>query len=168
MTTLAEFVSLRDQILRKGDDPSHSKEMWSMRDELEKTLLVRDNINLLTSRSGHVAQGEMSPGWFSLVGDCLDAVAKTLTDEKFKNYKVTFVQIKEKFGGLRMYFDLYSLQEDEDVPDFVYEAVREHVTHAEESARNTCEVCGQPGSLSNCGGWIQTLCSTHAHLKAAK
>ena len=67
-----------------------------------------------------------------------------------------------------MYFDLFSLQEGEDVPDFAYEVVREHVARAEERAKNTCEVCGEPGSLSNCGGWVQTLCSTHAHLKVSK
>lgn len=62
--------------------------------------------------------------------------------------QVVVVQIKEKFGGLRFYYD--------GGDDMVYGMVR----MAEAWAARTCETCGQPGEMRH-GGWIRTLCDTH-------
>jgi len=58
-------------------------------------------------------------------------------------------QIKEKFGGLRFYYD--------GGDEFIRGAVR----MAEYEASRTCEVCGTPGKRRD-GGWVRTLCDTHA------
>ena len=65
--------------------------------------------------------------------------------------KVTWVhveQIKEKFGGLRFY----------------YQGGNEHisgmVTMAEVWAGRSCETCGNVG-VRRSGGWIRTLCDIH-------
>lgn len=58
---------------------------------------------------------------------------------------VRFDQIKEKFGGLRIY---YSGGDD---------YVRGTINMAEEISYKTCEVCGNKGK-PNKGGWITTLC----------
>ena len=58
------------------------------------------------------------------------------------------VQIKEKFGGLRFYY--------EGGDDQIYGMVR----MAESWAAVTCEECGAPGE-SRSGGWIKTLCDKH-------
>ena len=62
--------------------------------------------------------------------------------------QVTVAQIKEKFGGLRFY----------------YEGGDEHINGmvrmAEAWADASCEECGSPGKRRN-GGWIKTLCDTH-------
>ena len=57
-------------------------------------------------------------------------------------------QIKEKFGGLRFY---YQGGDDE---------ISGMVTMAEIWAGRTCETCGNKGQ-SRRGGWIRTLCDTH-------
>ena len=57
-------------------------------------------------------------------------------------------QIKEKFGGLRFYYDGGDEQ--------VFGMVR----MAESWASTICEQCGEPGKLRG-GGWIQTLCDKH-------
>lgn len=57
-------------------------------------------------------------------------------------------QIKEKFGGLRFYY--------EGGDDYVYGLV----SMAEAWAANTCEKCGESGKLRH-GGWIRTLCDKH-------
>jgi len=60
-------------------------------------------------------------------------------------YPVKFDQIKEKFGGLRVYFtggDSY---------------VEGLVSMAESFSYKICEVCGERGK-PNKGGWISTLC----------
>lgn len=73
--------------------------------------------------------------------------------EKDPNYEsnyipVKFDQIKEKFGGLRIYF---SGGDDR---------VRGIVGLAEEMSYKLCEVCGNKGR-PNEGGWISTLCDAH-------
>lgn len=59
---------------------------------------------------------------------------------------VKFDQIKEKFGGLRIY---YSGGDD---------YVEGIVGMAEEYSYKVCEVCGNSGK-PNKGGWITTLCN---------
>lgn len=66
--------------------------------------------------------------------------------EKVK--QVEILQIKEKFGGLRFYYD----GGDEKIDGMV--------RMAESWAARTCETCGNPGK-SRSGGWIRTLCDTH-------
>jgi hypothetical protein len=61
---------------------------------------------------------------------------------------VTVSQIKEKFGGLRFYYDGGDTHIDG------------MVRMAEVWASHTCEVCGAPGR-SRSGGWIRTLCDEH-------
>lgn len=69
--------------------------------------------------------------------------------EKFKElpeyFPVRFDQIKEKFGGLRVYFSGGD------------EYVEGLVGMAESFSYKTCEVCGNRGK-PNEGGWITTLC----------
>jgi hypothetical protein len=57
-------------------------------------------------------------------------------------------QIKEKFGGLRFYYD----GGDDEISGMV--------RMAESWAGKSCETCGNKGSQRG-GGWIRTLCDEH-------
>lgn len=61
---------------------------------------------------------------------------------------VVVAQIKEKFGGLRFYYD----GGDEQVSGMV--------RMAEAWAGAVCEECGKPGKSRN-SGWVKTLCDEH-------
>jgi hypothetical protein len=63
--------------------------------------------------------------------------------------QVVAIQVKEKFGTLRFY---YSGGDD---------VVSGIERMAESMSAVTCETCGAPG-VTRSGGWIQTLCDTHA------
>jgi hypothetical protein len=65
--------------------------------------------------------------------------------EKPEYFPVKFDQIKEKYGGLRVYFS---------GGDDYIEGL---VSMAENFSYRVCEVCGQKGN-PNKGGWITTLC----------
>ncbi len=62
--------------------------------------------------------------------------------------QVVVEQIKEKFGGLRFYYQGGD------------EFIRGLETMAELWAGQTCETCGKPGERRS-GGWIRTLCEEH-------
>ncbi len=66
--------------------------------------------------------------------------------------QVVAVQVKEKFGTLRFYIDGGN------------EYTSALVQMAESFSGVTCEVCGDRGELVG-GGWLQTLCKTHAEEK---
>jgi hypothetical protein len=63
--------------------------------------------------------------------------------------QVVATQVKEKFGTLRFYYN---------GGDGVVRGIERM---AESMSAVTCETCGAPGK-SRSGGWIQTLCDTHA------
>lgn len=62
--------------------------------------------------------------------------------------QVVVAQIKEKFGGLRFYYDGGD------------DKIQGMVRMAESWAAHSCETCGAPGT-SRSGGWIKTLCDHH-------
>jgi len=82
-------------------------------------------------------------GWYQIVVDC----DKELTAID-PNYRI--FQIKEKFGGLRYYFQ--PSQSD------TLEAMNEVVSKYEEMASRTCEATGMPGVLMKSStGRVKTL-----------
>jgi hypothetical protein len=83
------------------------------------------------------------PGWDTIIADAVTAIEKHAVDAGLKDFAI--VQIKEKFGGLRIYT---SVTDD---------AIDGIVTTAEKRAAVTCEVCGAPGRMRD-GGWLKTLC----------
>lgn len=62
--------------------------------------------------------------------------------------QVIAIQVKEKFGGLRFY---YNGGDDH---------IQGVVNMAESMSYRTCEECGAPGKSNN-EGWIRTLCDAH-------
>lgn len=81
-------------------------------------------------------------GWYQLIFDCDRELAAL--DPEYKIY-----QVKEKFGGLRFYFDTQR--------NDVFDAMNEVVRRFEELSFSTCELTGRSGSLMKKGGWLKTL-----------
>ncbi len=92
------------------------------------------------------AYPECGPGWFHRLDLLLTDLEKAIAlDPKAQDFSAA--QIKEKFGGLRCYFDGGN------------DKITELVKVAEKASYVTCEKCGHPGSLRR-GSWWQTLCDT--------
>jgi hypothetical protein len=103
---------------------------------------------MFSSKYGGFACGE---GWWPIL-EKLCSNIQHYTDWKNKQSEVvpqvTVAQIKEKFGGLRFYYDGGD------------EHINGMVRMAEAWADASCEECGSPGKRRD-GGWIKTLCDTH-------
>jgi predicted DNA-binding antitoxin AbrB/MazE fold protein len=95
---------------------------------------------------------ECDIGWFDIIDEALKDI-QNVSFEEGENIQV--VQIKEKFGGLRIYYDAET--EDEDrlrrLEDIVY--------NAEKVSYTVCEICGEAGK-PNKKSWIKTLCVEHS------
>lgn len=64
--------------------------------------------------------------------------------------QVVAIQVKEKFGGLRFYYNGGD------------EYIRGLTTMAEEMSYRICEVCSDKAAPTQ-GGWIRTLCEKHSN-----
>lgn len=65
------------------------------------------------------------------------------------------IEVKEKFGMLRIWVGSETLEDCSVFDPFIEEA--------EEASKTVCEICGAPGRLRK-GRWIQTLCDDCAEL----
>lgn len=90
--------------------------------------------------------GFILPGWEPLVDELHKKVLEIDPD-------VVVEQVKEKFGGLRYYFDTKL--------DLEYQQIENLVLETERKCLITCEVCGARGETVNHQGWLKTLCLRH-------
>jgi hypothetical protein len=94
---------------------------------------------------GGIGVGE---GWWPIIASLCASIQGHIDWKKGECPQVTVAQIKEKFGGLRFYYDGGD------------EQVRGMVRMAENWASNTCEDCGSPATHQT-SGWIKTVCEKH-------
>jgi hypothetical protein len=109
---------------------------------------------MLEGKYGGFAVGT---GWWPIIEKLCSNVQHHIDwkNEQFEKYgrgekvkQVVVEQIKEKFGGLRFYY-----QGGDDTTSGM-------ITMAETWASASCEECGAPGKRTS-GGWIKTLCDFH-------
>lgn len=97
-----------------------------------------------------------SKGWFGVIYDAVTELGKIKKDKNLTNLKI--VQIKEKFGSLRIYIEGW----DKETRKEIYDILNKY----EKIASQTCERCGAKEGISTKGpGWITTLCDTCRDLK---
>jgi len=90
-------------------------------------------------------------GWWPIIAELCGQIQHHINWKNRQSEIVPQVvvgQIKEKFGGLRFYYD----GGDDEISGMV--------RMAEAWAAHSCETCGAPGKKRE-GGWIKTLCDHH-------
>jgi len=81
-------------------------------------------------------------GWESLV-------RRVYTAKMGMGITVGIIQVKEKWGGLRIYTDYYDSH------------LEEVIMKVGEESFTVCEVCGTPGGLVKKGAWYRTRYEEH-------
>lgn len=123
--------------------------------------------------AGQHREHDIAPGWFAIVEELCCQIDETLAEAE--KPKVRFVQIKQKFGGLRAYLNVAPLRVDivseagrlsgqfgkSGVPD-IASRLAPFVREAEEKSFRICELCGAAGHLRTDRNWLRTLCDEHA------
>lgn len=157
-----------------------------MKTELDEKL-VKDHSSLCKDRYSDMRTTCMcwgfscGDGWYKILAELF-----TKIDQIAPN-KVTLDQVKEKFGGLRIYYTYHDLEPTwwDKVPYTFYNHLRtilpnkisgptirflkyiglkntcdrvgDIIEEAEGKSYETCEWCGKPGKKRN-HGWVRTLC----------
>ena len=97
---------------------------------------------------------ECDSGWYDLIERTLERISKIVKEKKMDGFYI--VQIKEKFGLLRIYYEVeneYKVEDLNKIDDIIQNAIKE--------SANTCELCGATENVHRwiCSSfWIKTLC----------
>ena len=125
-----------------------------MKDELEQKL--KETYPQLVGRLPYF---ECSNGWYNILNNMCFRIQQSIDKRSKDNPELLefrFVQIKEKFGGLRAYTQGYD------------EYANAIIDMAESMAAVTCETCGSPGKTRNTG-WYAVRCENcQSEYKKAK
>lgn len=94
------------------------------------------------------ALGYVGKGWASLIEDFYKEAEKT-------PYSVNVSCVKEKFGGLQIY---WRSEFETDYVDKPYRDLDDFLFNLENKSYMICEECGNHGKMQKRGGWLKTLC----------
>lgn len=94
---------------------------------------------------------EHGDGWCELIETLCARLDTILQEEPGALIKVK--QVKEKFGGLRFYYNLSGASDE------LADGIRQAVELAAQASSHICERCGRPGSVETNAGWLSALCA---------
>lgn len=89
-------------------------------------------------------------GWHQLIDDAFEAVEKVLSTSSGEYFRI--VQVKEKFGALRIYF------REAGTPPEAIAQLSEIMRDAEARSQRICEVCGAPARFGLKRGTYSVRC----------
>lgn len=90
-----------------------------------------------------LALDSVGSGWAPLIKEVFSFIEENKIHSKV-------IQVKEKWGGLRIYTDVMHMELDR------------KIIEAEQRSLSICEVCGSPGNVRG-GSWYRTLCDEHSN-----
>lgn len=126
-----------------------------MKKELEQKLMDRfpwfEARNVWTDKKlGFPTPCSCGDGWYQLIHNCLEEIENLYKGKNANINTLRINQIKEKYGGLRIY-----------VGNFI-NGVDDIIDKYEDKSYEICEFCGELGELKVNGGWYRTVCNKHA------
>ena len=89
---------------------------------------------------------ECGDGWKNIINKVIDYIDELNRDEEIAKDQVVIHQVKEKFGGLRIYCNYYPKD------------LNEIIQKAEDESYNTCEICGTKENVGHTCGYITSCC----------
>jgi len=106
---------------------------------------------------------ECRVGWFPILERLFGEIEHILKDGDPSRFQLR--QVKEKLGGLRVYWRYGSLEKTADGESVRDTDIRDRIMlavfSAEARSERTCEVCGKPGHMRVQSGWYATRCDEH-------
>lgn len=97
-------------------------------------------------------------GWQPMFLEMCQNIVKACEAHNYPATKVTFLQVKEKFGALRVY---WHLEGDENHSKDLYDKIDALIENAEQRSYNMCHVCGKEADWHSTG-WVLPYCDACA------
>jgi hypothetical protein len=126
-----------------------------MEKQLENKILKRfNNMFVATNRPFHFRH---SDGWYDIIWNALEKIERISKD----TVEIKISQIKEKFGGLRMYYNNDNI---EILPYYIRtnidEDLKKIILEAERKSSETCEICSKDDNITTTCAYrrMRTLC----------
>ena len=133
---------------------------------------------------------EHGDGWYKLLDELCEYLTKLSKQQDFLKLKkqfqteenqflyiqrptITFSQVKEKFGMLRIYWHSNGVEnweevcakvqqdEREKVVNKYYDEIQSAIDYVEFLSSKVCEECGESGTMTN-KGWMKVRCEQHS------
>lgn len=101
---------------------------------------------------------ECGRGWEGILTKFLETVEQECPGSK--GFKI--LQVKEKLGTIRFYYQLTDVEQD------AANRIHEAETLLDARSLHTCETCGKRGRLRNAGGYLFVACDEHAVIEGRK
>ena len=89
---------------------------------------------------------ECGKGWTPLIKEAEELVNKYNKDNPNQENPIRFTQIKEKFGYLNLYLNIYP------------RGLHKKLLDISKRSMNICEHCGKSGKREYIHDWVYTLC----------
>ncbi len=89
---------------------------------------------------------EVNKGWLPILEKGFKKISEIINEGHIQDFRIC--QVKEKFGGLRIYCNYYMDQVDE-----VIEAMEKECAH-------TCDLCGSPEGKLRQDMWLTVRCNS--------
>jgi len=89
---------------------------------------------------------EVNKGWIPILEEGFQKIADFINKNEIKDFRIQ--QVKEKFGGLRVYCNYY-MDPIDDIIDWM-----------EEECAHTCDVCGSPDGKLRQDMWMAIRCDS--------
>jgi hypothetical protein len=157
--------ALEEQAFCLKDKNRSFQYLWDM-----QNTLLRDSISIPFPKvAGNIPLGiSVRIGWFPLIEKCMKDLNQLVEDNP--GFNILVRQVKEKFGGLRIYAHFFS--DDSIVNELGIPSVKEEqaelvikatrIIHlAEEVADKTCDICGEVGEPRSLYGIHAVRCDKH-------
>ena len=132
-----------------------------MKEELEQQLYKIAPIlyqqHLLNMQQTCMCWGFETPDtWYNLLYKLSVELEKLNQQLKDKNIEIQAVQVKEKFGSLRFYYDIINKSDNNFDTKKLYKQVNELIDDAEQQSWDICCFCGKPATKTT-AGWISRV-----------
>jgi hypothetical protein len=92
---------------------------------------------------------ECGNGWYTIIDNMFEEIYQIYKSNKKEVSKLHVLQIKEKFGQLRVYMAGFN------------DDIEEIINRYEDISKITCEACGEIGDICIKDHWLKTLCPKH-------
>jgi len=128
-------------------------DLLMVNDESDKKQIIKYpelfGTNLDATKTSIVYGFEIGPGWKKVVNDGLEKLSKEVKSKGINDFRI--VQIKEKFGELRIYTNWSTDELDTILEDL------------ETTCITTCEKCGSDQGKFRGDGWLRVTCDNCEH-----